>query len=167
MTKLPVMNTGNFILRKAESQDVGAILGMIQELAIFEKAEDQLRQQADDLLRDGFGPDPVFSSVVAENKSKEIIGMIIYYTAYSSWKGKILFLDDLYVKEKYRGLGAGKALMNYFLQQAKSMKVQEVRWQVLNWNEKAIRFYRQFSPRFDPDWQTCKISYEDLQNRLI
>jgi len=153
---------GNFILRKAESRDVGAILGMIQELAIFEKAEDQLRQQGEDLLRDGFGSDPVFLSVVAEDQHGEIIGMMIYYVAYSSWKGKILFLDDLYVKEKHRGKGAGQALMNYFLQQAKTMKVKEVRWQVLKWNEKAIQFYRQFNPRFDPEWHTCKISYEEL-----
>lgn len=154
--------TGNFVLRKAGRDDVPAMMEMVRELALFEKASEEVTQNEESMTQDGFGSNPAFEAIVAEDDAGKILGMAVYYMAYSTWKGRILFLDDLFVKEMNRGQGIGKALMQFFLQQAALLKVEEVRWQVLQWNKSAIAFYKQFEPRFDPEWHTCKMNRNQI-----
>ncbi|HLP21801.1 MAG TPA: GNAT family N-acetyltransferase, partial [Chitinophagales bacterium] len=119
------------------------------------------------LKADGFGKNPLYGVFVAEAAdTNEIIGMALYYTAYSTWKGKMLFLDDLVVTESYRRYGIGRKLINEFLLEAKNQEVNQVRWQVLDWNERAIEFYKSLNVQFDSEWITVKMSKEQIADYL-
>ena len=119
------------------------------------------------LHEDGFGKHSIYKVFIAEDAtSNEVIGMALYYTAYSTWKGKMLFLDDLVVTEKYRRYGIGRKLINEFLSEAKLLAVNQVRWQVLNWNTPAIEFYKSLGAELDPEWITCKMSKEEIEKYI-
>jgi predicted N-acetyltransferase YhbS len=125
------------IIRKGTPEDMTAVLGLIQELADFEKEPDAVLITVDDLVRDGFGVSPLFHVFVAE--ASEIIGIVLYYYRYSTWKGKTIHLEDLVVKEKMRGTGAGYALYSEINKQD---QVRRVEWNVLDWNTPAIDFMK-------------------------
>jgi GNAT superfamily N-acetyltransferase len=146
-------------IRKGEAGDVPAMLQLVKELAAFERAPDAVWNTEEDLLKDGFGEQPFYQTFVAELPDGEVVGLAMYHWAYSSWKGKYLYLDDLYVKEKMRGRGTGKQLLDYFLQEAKALGANMVKWQVLNWNEPAIKMYEKYGVTFDNEWIDCKIFY--------
>jgi len=138
-------------IRKAEITDVPAILALIQELAVFEKAPEQVINTTAQLVQDGFGASPLYICFVAELQD-QIIGMSFCYTRYSTWKGPCLYLEDLIVTDAYRGKGYGKLLFEHTLQYAKSHHYKRLQWQVLDWNESAIDFYKGFNSQFDAEW---------------
>lgn len=140
---------------------------LVKELAEFERAPEAVVNTEEQMLLDGFGKDSIYRVIVAEDAvTNDIIGMALYYTAYSTWKGKMLFLDDLVVTEKYRRYGIGRKLMNAFLNDAKEMNVNQVRWQVLDWNTPAIRFYESLGAELDREWITCKMSRAEISEYL-
>lgn len=155
----------NFILRKAEAGDVPGMFRLVKELAEFERAPNEVVNTEEILLRDGFGENSVYRAFVAVEEIKnEIVGMALYYTAYSTWKGKLLFLDDLVVTERCRRFGIGRKLINEFLKAAKEEGVNQIRWQVLDWNTPAIEFYKKLGVEMDEEWITVKMSKEQIQH---
>jgi len=113
------------------------------------------------MLHDGFGENPCFYFFVAELDGK-IIGTAIYYISYSTWRGKSLYLEDLIVNEKYRQKGVGKCLFDRLIEEAKKQKAHRFLWQVLDWNEPAINFYKKYNSIFENDWINCKLTKEQL-----
>jgi len=152
------------IIRKGNPEDMQAVLELIQELAAFEKEPDAVLVTVDDLIRDGFGPVPLFYVFVAEVESdpspaqqrdeqaKQIVGIALYYYRYSTWKGKTIHLEDLVVKDKMRGTGLGYALYSEIIKQAKKDKVRRIEWNVLDWNTPAIEFYEKSGAKVLRDW---------------
>lgn len=138
-----------------------AVLELIKELAVFEKEPDAVVITADDLVRDGFGSNPLFYTYVAE-VDNEIIGMALFYYRYSTWKGKTIHLEDLIVKETSRGTGAGSALYKTVLKFAKEQGVRRVEWVVLNWNTHAIQFYERSGATVLKDWHTVQMDEQGI-----
>ena len=143
-----------------------AVLHLIQELAVFEKEPDAVVVSVDDLVRDGFGEKPLFQTFVAELNG-EIIGMTLYYYRYSTWKGKTIHLEDLIVKEAHRGTGAGLALYTEIMKQGKKDGVRRIEWNVLDWNEPAIRFYEKSGAKLLNDWRVVQMDEEGIERFLI
>lgn len=133
------------------------ILSLIKELAAFEKAPEAVIVTVNDLARDGFGSKPLFKAWVAELNG-EIIGMALTYTGYSTWKGKLLYLDDIIVREAARSKGTGRLLLDEVIKYAAKENARVLKWQVLRWNKDAIRFYqRNKNVVFDDEWVDCKL----------
>ena len=143
-----------------------AVLSLIQELAVFEKEPDAVVVTVADLERDGFGEKPLFHTFVAEMNG-EIIGMALYYNRYSTWKGKAIHLEDLIVKEAHRGTGAGLALYTEIIKQGKKDNVRRLEWNVLDWNEPAIRFYEKSGAKVLDDWRVVQMNEEGINRFLI
>jgi ribosomal protein S18 acetylase RimI-like enzyme len=148
------------IVRKAAKKDLPSVLSLINELATYEKAPDEVKVSLKELERDGFGKEKVFDCFVAEMQDKKIVGIALFYTKYSTWKGRCIYLDDIIVTESMRGEGIGKKLFDEVISVAKKQKVRKLEWQVLNWNEPAISFYKKYSTVFDNDWINCKLDFE-------
>jgi GNAT superfamily N-acetyltransferase len=153
------------IIRKGTPEDMTAVLGLIQELADFEKEPDAVLVTVDDLVRDGFGTSPLFHVFVAE-VNLEVIGIALYYYRYSTWKGKTIHLEDLVVKEKMRGTGAGYALYSEIIKQGKKDQVRRVEWNVLDWNTPAIDFYEKSGAKVLRDWYVVQMDEEGV-NQFI
>jgi GNAT superfamily N-acetyltransferase len=151
-------NNMNIVLRKAEAADVPEIMRLVKELAIFEKAPDQVTNTEERMLAEGFGDQPAFGCILAE-KEGQIVGMSLYYYRYSTWKGRRLYLEDLIVSEVFRGLGAGKLLFDATIDIAKKENCVGMTWQVLDWNEPAIDFYKSYHARLDAEWINCHIDF--------
>ena len=150
-----------FNIRQGEKRDLHEVLELIKELALYEKALDEVENNIEKMSEDGFGENPIFGFFVAESQEK-IIGIALYYYRYSTWKGKCLYLEDLIVTERHRNIGAGKALISKIIQKAKQENVANVSWQVLDWNETAIGFYKQkLKAELDAEWINCKIRKEN------
>ena len=128
-------------IRKGIKSDLPQVLELIQELADYEKAAHEVEITLTQLEEDGFGENPVYEFFVAENES-EIVGIALYYFRYSTWKGKAVYLEDLVVKGSERGKGYGQLLLDAIIKEAKRTNSKQVRWQVLDWNEPAIEFYK-------------------------
>ena len=143
-------------IRKGKPEDMQAVLGLIQELADFEKEPDAVLVTVDDLIRDGFGPVPLFHVFVAEVES-EIVGIALWYYRFSTWKGKTIHLEDLVVKDKMRGTGLGYALYSEILKQGKKDQVRRVEWNVLDWNTPAIEFYEKSGAKVLRDWHVVQM----------
>lgn len=146
----------NFRIRKGKEQDLPEVLELIRELAIFEKAPDEVVNTVDMMKEQGFGANPIYGFEVAEKDSK-IIGTAIYYTKYSTWKGKKLFLEDLIITEAEREKKVGKALFDRCLELTKKGGYHSMVWQVLDWNEPAINFYKKYHTEFDSQWIDCSL----------
>ena len=152
-------------IRRGNPQDMQAVLGLIQELAAFEKEPDAVLVTVDDLIRDGFGPVPLFHVFVAEvdddtsdsEQPKQIVGIALWYYRFSTWKGKTIHLEDLVVKDKMRGTGLGYALYSEVLKQAKKDQVRRVEWNVLDWNTLAIEFYEKSGAKVLRDWYVVQM----------
>ena len=148
-------------IRPAIDSDVSAMISLIKELALYEKAAEQVINTEEEMLKDGFGQHPLFYAFVAERENK-IIGTAICFTAYSTWKGKYIYLDDLIVTASERKTGAGTLLFEAVLNFAINLKANQLRWHVIDWNEPAISFYKKYPCTFDQEWITCKIEKEYL-----
>lgn len=145
-------------IRKGKKEDLPAVLKLVKELAEYEKALDQVANSVQQMEEDGFGDNPVFGFLVAKD-ADEIIGTSIYYYRYSTWKGKRLYLEDLVVTEKKRGTGVGKKLFEETLEVGKQTKCTGMMWQVLDWNEPAINFYKKYNTNFEDNWINCNIDF--------
>ena len=157
------MNQSTYTIRKGVKQDIPVALELIIELAAFEKAEHQVSNTVEEMIKDGFGQNAIFEFYVAEFEGK-VIGMSLYYMRYSTWRGHYLYLEDLVVTASHRGKGAGKKLLDATVAEAKSKKSNLMMWQVLDWNESAIGFYKKIGAELDSEWINCKLDKEDLQN---
>ena len=149
-------------IRKATTADVPAMFGLVKELALFERAPEAVITTEQQMLEDGFGSDSIYKAFVAEQDGK-IVGLALYYTAYSTWKGKIFYLDDIVVTESHRRFGIGRRLINEVLKAAKQDGVNQIRWQVLEWNTPAIEFYKLLGAELDPEWINCRMSKEEIE----
>jgi GNAT superfamily N-acetyltransferase len=149
-------------IRKATVTDVPAIHQLIYELALYEKEPEQVDTTPEIMIRDGFGDNPLFEAFVAEHEEDGIVGIALFYFGYSTWKGKLCYLDDLVVTERYRKQGIGKRLLNRLAVYAAEKDAGQLRWHVLDWNEPAIGFYKKIQAELDPTWITCRLSREQL-----
>jgi len=152
-------------IRKAIPEDMPAVLELINELAIFEKEPEAVVVTVADLVRDGFGEQPLFHVFVAENQS-EIIGMALYYYRFSTWKGKTIHLEDLIVKESQRGTGAGFALYTEIIKQGKKDNVKRIEWNVLDWNTPAVDFYIKSGAKVLDDWRVVHMDEQGVTSFL-
>lgn len=150
-------------VRRGKKEDIPAVLALIKELAVYEKAPDEVITTEESMLRDGFGENPVFGFFVAE-QDHELIGLALYYFRYSTWKGKCLYLEDLVVTESFRKKGIGKKLFDALVKEAKATNSYAIVWQVLDWNEPAIAFYKKLNANFDEGWLNCMMPQEVLQS---
>jgi GNAT superfamily N-acetyltransferase len=147
----------NAFIRPAQQTDVAAIFALIQELALYEKAPEQVTNTAEQLAIDLFEKE-LCEAIVAE-KENQVVGFALYYTSYSTWKGACLYLEDFYVIESERQHGIGQLLFDQVVQTAKDRKVQRMDWQVLTWNEPAIRFYEKQKAILDPEWLNGRLFF--------
>lgn len=143
-------------IRKGKKEDMQGVLALIQELAVFEKEPDAVLITVEDLVRDGFGTNPLFHVFVAEVENT-IAGIALYYYRYSTWKGKTIHLEDLVIKESMRGTGLGYALYSEIIKQGKKEKVRRVEWNVLDWNTPAIEFYEKSGAKILDDWKVVQM----------
>ena len=150
------------IIRKGTPTDMPAVLSLIKELAVFEKEPDAVVVTEEDLVRDGFSPNPLFHCFVAEVNDR-IIGIALYYYRYSTWKGKTIHLEDLIVKEKERGIGAGMALYKEVIKQGKKDGVRRIEWAVLDWNQNAIDFYVKTGAKVLSDWRVVQMDEQGME----
>jgi len=146
-------------IRKAVKEDCGRMLELIKELAEYEKAPEQVTVNFDHFVESGFGANPVWWAYVAEADGK-VEGFALYYIRYSTWKGQRMYLEDILVTEKMRGRGLGKLLLDKLIEEAKEKQFTGIAWQVLDWNEPAINFYKKFDGiKFDGEWVNCSIEF--------
>jgi len=148
--KLNIMSTPIHI-RKATAADCPRMMELIHELAVYERAPDEVTVTLEHFVASGFGTNPVWWALVAEQDGL-IQGFALYYIRYSTWKGQRMYLEDLIVTEVARGNGIGALLMNGLIAEARERNLNGITWQVLNWNEPALNFYRKFDVRFDDEW---------------
>jgi len=152
----------NVTIRKGLKSDIPQVLELVKELAAYEKAPDEVAVTIEEMELDGFGANPIFQFFVAEVDGKTV-GVALYYIKYSTWKGKCVFLEDIIVTEEYRKYGIGKKLFDEVVKVAKEMGARRMEWQVLEWNEPAIKFYEKLNSHFDSEWLNCKLSEEQIQ----
>lgn len=135
---------------------------LINELAAFEKAPTEVTNTVKQMEVDGFGPNPIFGFFVAENEG-HIVGLSLYYWRYSTWKGKRLYLEDIIVTEAWRGKGIGKLLFDETMRHALNEDCTGMMWQVLNWNEPAIEFYKKYGATLDDEWTNCSLESNQIK----
>lgn len=149
-------------IRPAVGADVPLILALVRELAAYEREPDAVEATEADLLRDGFGADPRFRVLLAEDDGVPA-GFAFYFFGYSTWRGRsVLYLEDLFVRPEHRGHGLGLALMRRLARLAAERGCPRVVWEVLDWNEPAIRFYRAIGAEIRPTWLSVRLSGEAL-----
>ena len=144
-------------IRRAEKKDCVRLLELITELAVYEKAPDEVTVTLAHFEESGFGPNPVWWGFVAEVNG-HVEGFALYYIRYSTWKGQRMYLEDILVTEKMRGNQLGKKLFDRLMIEAKEKNLAGIVWQVLEWNEPAINFYKKYKANFDGEWINCSIS---------
>jgi len=146
------------IIREANRSDTKAIHELIVELATFENAPNEVSVTVDELAEDGFGRNPAYKCIVAESNGI-VVGFALYYMRYSTWKGRCVYLEDFLVKKEMRNLGIGDLLFKEILAISKKLNVRLITWQVLDWNEAAIRFYDKYNSIYDAEWLNGKILF--------
>jgi len=152
-------------IRMAVKEDCPRLLELVQELAAYEKAPNEVTVTLNHFVESGFGENPVWWGFVAStpnpfstNGEGEIIqGFALYYIRYSTWKGQAMYLEDILVTDEMRGKGIGKLLFDRLIEEAKEKKFNRIIWQVLDWNEPAINFYKKYNADFDGGWLNCSI----------
>jgi len=153
----------NLNIRIAKKEDCPRLMELVNELALFEKAPDEVTVTMDEFEAAGFGNNPVWKAFVAEDNDF-IVGFALYYIRYSTWKGYRLYLEDLLVTESYRGKGVGKLLFEQALKETKELGYSGMVWQVLDWNEPAINFYKKYDAVIEAGWLNAAISKEQILN---
>lgn len=149
-------------IRRAEQKDCARLMELVRELALYEKAPEEVTVTLQHFEESGFGPSPVWWAFVAEaqvgENEKAVVGFALYYIRYSTWKGQRMYLEDLLVTQEWRGKGIGSLLFEQLFQEARERNLQAVCWQVLDWNEPAINFYKKLNAGFDNGWINCAVS---------
>ena len=149
----------NVTIRKAVPGDCQRMMELVQELAVYEKAPEAVTVNFDHFVESGFGSKPVWWAFVAEINGV-VEGFALYYIRYSTWKGQRMYLEDLIVTENVRGQGVGRLLFDALIDEAKAKKFSGIAWQVLDWNEPAINFYKKLGQvSFDGEWVNCAINF--------
>ena len=143
-------------IRKASKEDCSRLLELVKELATYEKAPNEVTVTLEHFVESGFGEQPVWWAFVAEENGI-ILGFALYYIRYSTWKGQAMYLEDILVTDAARGKGIGKLLFDRLIDEAKEKKFNHIIWQVLEWNEPAINFYKKYNAKFDPEWVNCRL----------
>jgi len=157
-----------YVIRKGTKADIPAVFELIKELALYERAPEQVTNTIAMMEEDGFGPHPVYGFFVSvKEASGEIIGTAIYYYRYSTWKGKRLYLEDYIVTEAERGKGAGKLLFEKVMEQCLADGCTGMMWQVLDWNEPAIHFYKKYAAEFEDGWINCHLQAPEIRQLLV
>lgn len=156
-----------YTIREGKIEDLPRVLELVKELALYEKAPEQVTNTLEMMQEDGFGPNPIYGLFVAEkNSTGEIIGISIFYYRYSTWKGKRLYLEDIVVTENERGHGAGKLLFDRTMLKCIEANCTGMMWQVLDWNTPAINFYQKYGAELDSGWINCNLQSEDIKKIL-
>ena len=158
------MNPHAFV-REGSRNDLPYVLELIMELAVFEKAPYEVTNTLAQMEHDGFGSNPIYGFFVAENESG-IVGLSLYYWRYSTWKGKRLYLEDIIVTEKQRGKGIGKLLFDRTMRHSLDQNCSGMMWQVLDWNEPAINFYKKYGSKVADDWINCTLEKNQIETLL-
>jgi GNAT superfamily N-acetyltransferase len=148
-------------LRRGQESDLPRVLALIQELAVYEREPDAVTNTVEMMRHDGFGPAPIFGFFVLESDA-DLLGLALFYTAYSTWKGRMLYLEDLVVTEAARRGGYGRLLFDAVVAEAQRTGAQRMKWQVLDWNAPAITFYQKLGATLDPAWLNGNLSAEQL-----
>jgi GNAT superfamily N-acetyltransferase len=152
-------------IREGRKQDLPRVLQLIKELAAYERAPDEVTNTVEMLEQDGFGLKPVYGFFVAA-ESDMILGLSLYYWRYSTWKGKRLYLEDIIVTETERGRGLGKMLFDRTMQKSLEENCTGMMWQVLEWNEPAINFYKKYGSKLDGEWVNCHLERKQIEALL-
>jgi Sortase and related acyltransferases len=147
-------------IRRAVKEDCKRILELVQELAEYERAPLEVTVTLSHFEESGFGENPIWWAFVAEENNR-IEGFALYYIRFSTWKGQRMYLEDFLVTEKMRGRGIGRLLFEELIKEGKAKKLNGIQWQVLEWNEPAINFYKKYNASFDAEWVNCSILLAD------
>jgi len=167
---------GEVVIRRAVKEDCKRMMELVHELAMYEKEPDAVTVSFDHFVESGFGPNPVWYAFVAtsplpsppaggegeaKNEAKgEVVGFALWYIRYSTWKGQRLYLEDFLVSKKMRGHGIGKLLFDKLIEECKEKKYSGMAWQVLDWNEPAINFYKKYPDvHIDGGWLNCNMNF--------
>src|SRR5215813_8972236 len=155
----------NINIRPATKEDCPRLLELVQELATYERAPNEVTVTHDHFVESGFGDKPVWWGFVAETQGMEpspspserglggeVVGFALYYVRYSTWKGQAMYLEDILITNEWRGKGIGKLLFDRLIEEAKEKKFNRIIWQVLDWNEPAINFYKKYNAEIDDGW---------------
>lgn len=143
-------------IRRAVKEDCPRLMELVCELADYERAPHEVTVTLEHFQESGFGANPVWWAFVAEADGV-IQGFALYYIRYSTWKGQAMYLEDLLVTEAMRGKQIGKLLFDRLIEEAREKGLKRMVWQVLDWNEPAINFYKKYNAGFDPGWLNCSI----------
>jgi GNAT superfamily N-acetyltransferase len=148
----------NIVIRKAQIEDCPRILQLIKELALYEKAPNEVTVSISHFEESGFGTKPVWWAFVAEVNG-QIEAFALYYIRYSTWKGQRMYLEDIYVVPQMRRLGIGGQLFDKLIEECRQQKFNGMVWQVLEWNEPALNFYKKYNAKFDNEWINCSMEF--------
>ena len=159
--KCPMTN-----IRIATKEDCPRLLELVNELALFEKEPQEVTVTLEEFIDAGFGKKPVWKAYVAEADGT-IVGFALYYIRYSTWKGCRLYLEDLIVTEEWRGKGIGKILFDKMIEEARELGLNGMTWQVLDWNEPAIKFYEKYNSAIGTGWLNGSLSKEQINNYRV
>ncbi|RFZ94298.1 GNAT family N-acetyltransferase [Mucilaginibacter conchicola] len=157
--KLPLQGAGG--LRVAVKADCSRLMELIRELALFEREPEQVTVGLEEFEEAGFGANPVWKAFVVEIDGV-VVAFALYYVRYSTWKGSRLYLEDLIVTEEHRGKGLGKLLFDRLFQEVRELGFSGMVWQVLDWNEPAINFYKKYGADLDAGWLNASLSKEQV-----
>ncbi len=152
------MSMSNVKIRPAVQEDCSRMMELVHELAVYEKEPDAVTVSMEHFVESGFGDNPVWWAIVAEVDGN-VVGLALYYIRYSTWKGQRMWLEDLIVTDEYRGKGIGKQLLDELIRLAKAKQFSGIIWQVLDWNEPAINFYKKYNANFDFEWANVSIDF--------
>ena len=147
----------SIIIRKAQKEDIPIIHDLVKELAIYEKAEEEFVVTIEEYERDF--EDQAFEALLAEAEG-QVVGMVLFYMTYSTWKGRMLYLEDFVVRSTHRKMGIGELLFDAFLETAQQKKSKLVKWQVLDWNKPALNFYQKYNAIIEKEWWNGKIIFK-------
>lgn len=153
----------DILIRKGIAADLPSVHALVRELALFEKAPEEVETTAAQYELDAFGEQAFFEFFVAESSPEGIVGIAFFYFGYSTWKGKILYLDDLVITEKWRRKGIGSLLMDQLVRYGLENEVRQLRWQVLDWNDPAIRMYEKIGANLSGEWINCSLSRAQME----
>lgn len=153
------------VIREGIREDLPRVLELIEELAEYERAAEEVSNTLTMMETDGFGPNPIYGFFVAEEEGI-IHGLSLYYYRYSTWKGKRLYLEDIIVTQSHRGKGIGKELFDITMKKALTENCTGMMWQVLEWNTPAIEFYKKYNARLDSEWINCHLEADQIKDIL-